>query len=217
MSLPFTPAEMVASAIGTINACRSLVELDNAVALLLDGSADWSGAMIAAVTDAYEAAKAHLAVEAPQTPIDRSFDDEYVARKRAELVAKAPQTPRPFTDEMVAKYPACQAVALVYVRNYKGFNSFVQSLAVGLADYGRLTVPQMRGALNVMVVEDRKAATPKPAPQAFTINFADVPRVHGESEAQRVAAETAIAALAAEEAKPVVPNGTYTVPINDAG
>lgn len=157
---------------------------------------------------------------APTTPADRSFDTEYVARKRAELVAKAPATPRPITDEMVARFPACQAVALAYVRTYKGFNSFIQDLAVALVKWGRLTTPQMRGALNVMIAEDRAV---KPAPEAFTINFAEVPapRVHGESPAQRVAAETAIAKLAAEEAAttitPVVPNGTYTVPINDAG
>lgn len=134
---------------------------------------------------------------APEAPIDRSFDAEYVARKRAEIVTNAPQTPRPITDEMVDRYPALRFVATAYVRNYKGFNGFIQDLAVALDKWGRLTIAQMRGALNVMVAEDRAAAR-KPAPVEFRVKLSDEP-------------------APITEITPVVPNGTYTVPINDAG
>ena len=59
------------------------------------------------------------------------------------------------TDDHVKASSTLQAVALDYVQTYKGFNSFVQDIAVKLAENGTLSAPQMRGALNVMVAEAR--------------------------------------------------------------
>lgn len=59
------------------------------------------------------------------------------------------------SDQQVEVSNTLREVALDYVQSYKGTNSFVQDIAVKLADYGRLSVAQMRGALNVMVSEAR--------------------------------------------------------------
>src|SRR5258706_617270 len=60
------------------------------------------------------------------------------------------------SDQQVQVSNTLQTVALDYVQTYKGFNSFVQSLAIQLADRGTLSIAQMRGALNVMVAEARR-------------------------------------------------------------
>lgn len=194
------------------------------------------------------------------TPEQASAVD-VVAVKTAELIDKAPATPRPITDAMVEKYPMLTKIALRFVESYTGRNPYVQDLAVWLQDQGTLSIKQMRGALNQMITEARAAGLTKvahdtitPAASAFHINIGEtivddarkagkldgnaldrkidadmrlagvtpthgtpIAWVPGESEAQRIIAERAINELAAQEAATRVPNGTYTVPINDFG
>lgn len=171
----------------------------------------------AGITDRYITIEALAQAQAAPAPAPEA--PETVHPHRETTINRAIAGNVYITDPMVEASETLRAVALNFVKMYKGHNTFVQNLAVALVDFGRLSVPQMRGALNVMVREAKiDRAAPKPAPDAFRVNLADVPapRVHGESEAQRVAAETAIAAANAT-ITPVVPNGTYTVPINDAG
>lgn len=59
-------------------------------------------------------------------------------------------------DAMVASSDTLRAVGLDFVETYKGTSAFVQDLALALADYGALSIPQVRGALNVMLIEARR-------------------------------------------------------------
>jgi len=143
------------------------------------------------------------------------------------------------TDDDVLESETLRLVALDFIQSYTGTGYFMRQLHGDLFRYGRVTHKQMRGALNAMISEYK--ASVALSKDAFYINLPDIrtvdnhaldnvavdqsdyePRgmVHGESAAQRKTAEDAIAAMAALEnaaVASVVPNGTYTVPINDAG
>lgn len=61
-------------------------------------------------------------------------------------------------DAHVSASNTLREVAIDFVRTYRGHNSFVQNIAVYLADRGTLSIAQMRGALNVMIAEARAAS-----------------------------------------------------------
>lgn len=206
MTTPFTPAETLESALGTVNACRSIDE----IALFIAGInfVDWSGAMVAALTDAVEAKKAALA---PAATPGKPFTGFTVHPHRQTVIDRAIAQNIYITDPMVEASETLRAVAVNFAEMYTGHNTFAQDIAVRLADTGRLSIGQMRGVLNVMIREAKIEAS-RPASDAFRINFADVP-------APRFPEETpaALPALINPTIAPVVPNGTYTVPINDSG
>lgn len=166
-----------------------------------------------------------------------------IARKTAELIDKAPQSPRPISDAMVADYPMMREIALYFVAGYKGTNSFVQDIAVKLADTGNLSIPQMRGALNVMIAEARLAKRQEIADmKEYARDYGDpsglietfntpTSTFHIDMQpntAQLVNTESDkpsiddVKAMARANVVPVtnvmqIPNGTYTVPINEHG
>lgn len=144
------------------------------------------------------AAVANLGKPAPEAPAIHPHRETTINRAIAGNVY--------ITDPMVDGSETLRQVAINFVETYKGHSTFVQNLAVALVDFGRLSVPQMRGALNVMVREAKIEAA-KPAADAFRVNLAQVP-----AQTPEPAPVAPFATIT-----PVVPNGTYTVPINDAG
>lgn len=129
------------------------------------------------------------------------------------------------TDQQVEVSQTLREVALDYVQSYTGTNSFVQDIAVKLADYGRLSIAQMRGALNVMVSEARivrnanRLIDQVQHDKPIVLDFGTADRK--AEAAQRVATppvENPPADLPAVpqvemqlEKRPFVPNGIYTV------
>lgn len=196
-----------------------------------------------------EAAEAAATPEQEPVVIEAAPVD-VVAVKTAELIDKAPVTPRPITDAMVEQYPMLAKIALRFVAEYTGTNSFVQDIAVKLADTGNLSIGQMRGALNVMIAEARIAkrqeiadmkdyaskygdasglieAYQTPA-SAFHIDLGativddarKAGKLDGNALDRKIDADMRLAGVTPThgETMPVrVPNGTYTVPINDGG
>lgn len=77
---------------------------------------------------------------------------------RAETIARALAQSLYINDAMVAKSHTLRDVAADFVATYTGFNTFVQNVAVRVADTGVITIPQMRGVLNVMIREAKDAA-----------------------------------------------------------
>lgn len=71
------------------------------------------------------------------------------------------------TSDHVVKSNTLRAVAFDYVQTYQGHNTFVQSVALQLADRGSLSIAQLCGALNVMVTEYRIAQVGKNAQPPF--------------------------------------------------
>lgn len=134
------------------------------------------------------------------------------------------------TDDHVRSSNTLQEVALDYVKEYKGFNSFVQSLAVQLADRGTLSIAQMRGALNCMVAEARttQANAKNDAWAAETIakhankpvfQVPDVPMVKLSIDQHLLNATQPVdlsdGPVYQEPIKPFIPCGKFTVPLND--
>ena len=175
-------------------------------------------AMIDAAVDAFKAEEAaKAATPAPQAP-------ETVHPHRETTINRAIAGNVYITDAMVEASETLRAVALNFTKMYAGHNTFVQDVAVRLADRGTLSIPQMRGVLNQMIRE-AKIERSKPAPDAFRINFADVKTPAGIrtfNEDGTPAYDTPLPVAGSNAPlvatiTPVVPNGTYTVPINDAG
>jgi len=149
-------------------------------------------------------------------------------KDRQRVIDRALETGRKYTDEQVVQYPLLRVVALDFIRSYRGTNSYVQDIAVKLVDYGTLTPPQLRGALNVMVAEarlERAAAkadalyfdarhndgAPSSAIQEFYIDL------RRREDKQIADAGDAIppADERANEVAQAIPNGTYTVILDD--
>ena len=76
-------------------------------------------------------------------------------RHRATVIDRALAKGVKIVDADVTASQTLREVALDFVASYRGHNTFVQDIAVRLADRGTLSVPQMRGALNVMIAEAR--------------------------------------------------------------
>lgn len=136
------------------------------------------------------------------------------------------------TDQDVVSSNTLREVALDFVRSYRGTNSFVQSIAVQLADRGSLSPAQMRGALNVMVAEARNSHSidQHSAEASKPVDLSDGP--HYERKPLTLDFTSKLRAIPQEtlpsDLKPVddvtptvvtnqVPNGTYTVVLNDQG
>lgn len=169
---------------------------------------------------------------------------EHAERRR--VINRALDSGRKYTDDQVAQYPLLRAVAIDFVRTYRGTNGFVQDIAIKLVDNGTLSTAQLRGALNVMIAEARieldaelaidaayNASRAPVAPRATTGEylaavaaaetrsgidrpFMDLRR---QSDKDIEAAGDAIPAEAerANEVEPAIPNGVYTVLLDDAG
>lgn len=95
-------------------------------------------------------------VNAIETAV-RAFNTPQQHPYRQEVINRALANGIKVTDTHVEQSNTLREVALDFVRTYRGKNSFVQDIAVGLDQYGSLTVAQMRGALNVMIAEARSA------------------------------------------------------------
>lgn len=107
------------------------------------------------------------------------------------------------TDAMVRDSQTLREVARDFVAECTASNPFIKSLQTQLAAKGSLSVPQMRGALNVMIADAKyqkrlEAATP------VLIDLSTPSKVD----------EVLLATL---PATPKIHNGTYTVLINDQG
>lgn len=163
------------------------------------------------------------------------------AAKRQRVIDRALETGRRYEDDQIDQYPLLREVATDYIRSYRGTNGFVQNLAVKLVDYGRLSSPQLRGALNVMVAEARieRANRAPVAPRATTGQYlASMDAAEARSGIDRSASDDDFridlrrqsdrqiedagealppAAEAANEVAPAIPNGFYTVIIDAAG
>lgn len=136
--------------------------------------------------------------------------------KRETVIDRAIANNRKYTDDQVTQFATLREVALDYVRTYRGLNSFVQDLAVKLADRGVLSAPQMRGALNVMVAEARSAR--EAASRASVANIvldAEAAYMDLRSKTDRVI-EEAGEAPDTDRAQLTrrTPNGTYTIIVN---
>lgn len=150
------------------------------------------------------------------------FDPTTVAtphKHRETVINRALSQNHYITDSEVSRSHTLRDVAVDFVQTYKGTNTFVQDLALRYSDGGSLSIGQMRGALNVMVREARTdtrllhvqqteayaGKKPRETPDssdhgAFYVNLAEIqPPLETQSTDR------------------VVPNGTYTVPINDDG
>jgi len=151
---------------------------------------------------------------------------------RQRVIDRALETGRKYEDQQVAQYPLLRAVALDFIRSYRGTNSFVQDIAVKLIDYGALSNAQLRGALNVMVAEARleraELAFARAAEASKSLRGASIFEKPDEEiyidlrrrEDKQIAdAGDAIppADERANEAAQAIPNGTYTVILDDAG
>lgn len=146
---------------------------------------------------------------------------EHAQRQR--VIDRALDTNRKYTDDQVAQYPLLREIALDFVRAYRGTNTYVQDIAIRLADYGTLSVPQMRGALNVMVAEARIAR----AQRAIEIadmnvsNYDEPPYMDLRRKEDKQIADVGDALPSVDEAAndvaPALPNGTYTVLLDPDG
>jgi hypothetical protein len=76
-------------------------------------------------------------------------------KHRATVIDRAIEKSIYINDDDVRNSQTLREVALDWISTYKGQNTFVQDIAVKLADRGTLSIPQMRGALNTMVREAR--------------------------------------------------------------
>ena len=146
---------------------------------------------------------------------------------RAETIARALAQNVKINDAMVAASHTLRDVAADFVTTYRGMNSFVQNVAIHQTDRGFLSVPQMRGALNVMLAEARQQraedkadalyfdarhndGAPSSAIQQYYIDL--------RSTSERTV-DDAGAPPAAEEAPQDdrrLPNGTYTIILDQA-
>lgn len=202
-------AQLIEEYTAIFNACASLDELNGVVTAIEFGILD--GTTVAALTAAHDAAYGKLA--ATET-LDRA-------------VAKSVY----ITDAMVETSRTLRAAALHIVRNYTGFNTFVQDVAIRLADRGALSAGQMRGALNIAVSEEktRRAKLPPTPPAVTTDQYLaaiDAARAASDTrealyldirtKAQKTADDAGEAPSAddAPQAAKHTPNGTYTIILN---
>ena len=114
---------------------------------------------------------------------DAESDAPAAHPQRAETIARALAKNVYITDAMVAASHTLRDVAADFITSYQGFNTFVQNVAVRVADTGVMTIPQMRGALNVMIREARDAAEAETAntPSALSAKIAACRTVHTRS------------------------------------
>jgi len=163
-------------------------------------------------------------------------------KHRQTVIDRAISQGKTISDHDVSVSQTLKEVAIDFVRTYQGTNSFVQSIAIYLEDRGSLSLAQMRGALNVMVGEykaEQRVRTALVAPKFTTAEYTQAQALYGaegRSGIDRPAFYVDMAASKPQksvyitETDPVlkqaaweerngkiVPNGTYTVPINNAG
>lgn len=127
------------------------------------------------------------------------------------------------TDDDVSNSETLRSVAIDFIQSYTGKGYFMRSVHGELFRYGKVTIKQMRGALNAMISEYK--AVNAASAGAFYVNLSAIPMPNatdvlgdaGKSgDPTDPTSELDTTALTAI-LTPVVPNGTYTVPINDAG
>jgi len=115
------------------------------------------GTHLAAVQKVAQAIEAGLADFIDELDIDardaEAANTPAVHPYRAETIARAIAQNLYITEAMVARSHTLRDVAADFIATYKGLNSFVQSVAIRVADTGVITIPQMRGVLNVMIAE----------------------------------------------------------------
>jgi len=237
--------EIVDAAIEVVNACTTEAEIHTFTNSI--DFAPWTSEMVAALTDAVEARIAVFKVRCATCGSDGSpcVDCNPIKqvpqphKHRETVINRAIAKNYYITDGDVANSHTLRDVAMDFVQSYKGRNSFVQDLALRLTNGGALSHGQMRGALNVMVREARQElATP-----SITLEVYGQPQQGHTHHAEGRAAVSSfyvdmrpyntVTSKLEEAVKPVdlsddphyttptldrvVPNGTYTVPINDRG
>jgi uncharacterized protein DUF6011 len=207
MTMP--AAQMIEEYAAIFAACTSTAELASVVSgidfVTMDGAT--VGAITVAAMENYarlnatsEAASnaAYLPNEqlGTSTPLPHNYREETINRALAKNLT--------INDKMVTNSHTLRAVAIDFVQTYTGVNSFVQNIAIHLADRGFLSIPQMRGALNVMLAEakiERAQAIDQPV-------YIDL-----RSTAERTVDEAGTPPAADDQPADTrrIPNGTYTV------
>lgn len=120
-------------------------------------------------------------------------------------------------DADVRASQTLREVATDFVSTYKGFNSFVQDVAVKLATYGTLTASQMRGALNVMVAEARIERLQSTSADQFAAEANAAPYLDLRSKKDKEVEDAGeVADVDTQALTHRVPNGTYTIILNEA-
>lgn len=144
---------------------------------------------------------------------------------RAETIARALAQRIYITDAMVGASHTLRDVAADFIKTYRGTNSFIQDVAIRVADTGVVTIGQMRGALNVMVAEARaerdQALRAAEAAHFEMLNApADQPAYLDLRSTSERTVDEAGAPPAAEDQPAAdarrLPNGTYTIILDAA-
>lgn len=150
-----------------------------------------------------------------------------IDQQRALIVDRAIETGKTYTDQHLIDFPMLRTVALDYVSEYTGANTFVRDLAQRLDESGTLSHRQLRGALNVLVAE-AKIARYENSDRLSKADAIEFDRRHNDGGGSAVeeyyidlrtkegkevdsAGDAAVDADSANEIVPQIPNGIYTV------
>lgn len=152
--------EIIESAIGTFNACRTVAELAGIITAI--PFAELDSAAVAQITDAYLARLADLSnPPAPTTPNEpasapQGFDWSNPTVVR--LIDRYTTLDRRATPQDAEQSRVVRQVADYYAANYTGSFDFMVSMRKAFDRWGTLTPAQASGTINCLLAEYRKRA-----------------------------------------------------------